>query len=352
MISRNFFKKINRVTILVTLFLIFVGGFVRSSGSGMGCPDWPKCFGFWIPPTSQSELPSNYAEQFVEGRLKKNERFAQLLDKVGKHELAQKVRNDVSIREHEPFNAVKTWIEYLNRLVGASLGILFLLTAISSIAYWQQHKRITVLSFINVFVVAYQAWLGAIVVSTNLLQWLVTAHMMLALVLLMILIYNHFKVSLLSYPKHLVHKKTTFLKWIGFSSVLILIVQIVIGTEVREALDVIAKSTAYAFRDTWVSKLGYVFFIHRDLALVITILNGFIVWQLRSYYAQIKMFNKLSILLIVIVFLQLVSGIILSYLGLPSLIQPMHLTLSFLLFSVQYYLLLNLSYTRVLVQKS
>ena len=189
--SETRFIRLNLITIAVTLLLILAGGIVRSTGSGMGCPDWPKCFDQYIPPTSVSQLPAGYKEKYVAESVAKNERFAKTLEKMGKGHLADSIRNDRSILQPETFNVAKTWTEYLNRLMGAITGFLLFGLAVLSFAYKGKAKRIIVLSVANLVIVGFQAWLGSIVVSTNLMPWVVTVHMLLALVILGILVYTY-----------------------------------------------------------------------------------------------------------------------------------------------------------------
>ena len=105
------FRKVAIGTVITVYLLILAGGIVRSTGSGMGCPDWPKCFGSWVPPTNVSQLPADY--QAIYG---------------------SKLKGEVV------FNVYKTWTEYINRLLGVLTGFLILGTLLSSIIYYKTNK--------------------------------------------------------------------------------------------------------------------------------------------------------------------------------------------------------------------
>lgn len=338
--SENRFISLNFITIVVTLLVILAGGIVRSTGSGMGCPDWPKCFDQYIPPTSVSELPANYKEKYVEGRIKKNERFAKYLESMGQNKLADSIRHDQSITLPEEFNAAKTWTEYINRLAGAALGLFLLLTAIASFAYRKTAKRIIILSFLNLVVVGYQAWLGSIVVSTNLTQWVVTLHMLLALLLLAILIYTYNYAKQLHQQPSVIMYRIAWLKGFLAFTILVSILQIIIGTEVREAIDIVAKSMQFLNRDSWVAKVGDMFVYHRDLAIFLAICNVIVYKMIIDRFNgkgwPLMAANYIMVTLIV----QVVTGILLTYFALPAYAQAIHILFSFLLFSLQYYLYL------------
>ena len=131
------FIRFNWAALLFIYLVIAAGSFVRITGSGMGCPDWPKCFGSWIPPTKVQELPSDYISVFMEKRAKKAEKFVNFLNAIGLKETAKLIQNDPTLYQEEPFNVVKTYTEYINRLLGAFAGLLTVFIFIWSLRYYR-----------------------------------------------------------------------------------------------------------------------------------------------------------------------------------------------------------------------
>jgi len=333
------FVRLNMITIVVTLLVVLAGGVVRSTGSGMGCPDWPKCFDQYIPPTDVSQLPVDYKEKYVAGRVAKNERFAKSLDKIGKKELADSIRNDASILQPEVFNVAKTWTEYLNRLVGAITGFFLLALFVYSFAYRKKAKRIIFLSLFNLVLVGFQAWLGSIVVSTNLLAWTVTVHMLLALVILAILVYTYNYTEQLNRDTIVIMSKVTGLKVLIFVAIAVTVLQIVLGTEVREAIDAISKSF-YSNRGTWINKVGENFVFHRDLAVLVAIINVVVYKIVMDRFGGKAKELLVGGSIMIVLIIQVVSGIILANFALPPYAQALHILFSSVLFTLQFYLYL------------
>jgi len=332
---------VSRLTVIAVYVLILVGGIVRSTGSGMGCPDWPKCFGSIIPPTSVDQLPSNYQEIFLEKRLAKNERFIASLEKLGFEETAEAIANDKSILIEEEFNATNTWIEYLNRLLGVVIGLLIILTVWKSLPLWKIDKKIPILSIGSLVLVLLIGWIGSIVVSTNLLPWIITVHMVLALVLVAILIvanhrsvvYSKSRVDNMDVPS-----KVEYLLIVGL---VLMSVQVILGTQVREQIDLVATDLGFMLRGEWVERVGLDFLIHRSFSLVLLAVHVlYFIWAFKftSRKTQISIWSQALIILII---LEIASGVGMAYFGIPAFLQPIHLLVGALIIGVQVILILQ-----------
>lgn len=328
-------SRASLATLIAVYFLILVGGIVRSTGSGMGCPDWPKCFGQWVPPTAVSELPSDYKEIYSEKRHNKNIRFAKYLTALGFEETADSILNDKSIREEADFNVTKTWTEYINRLIGVLIGLFIILTFLYSIPFLKSNKTIFFISLSTLVLVVFQGWIGSIVVSTNLVPWMVTIHMFIALIIVALLVYLVFQ----THNNWRLNKESgTMLPWLVVLCMIGVLVQIALGTQVRENIDVVAASLEYQQRASWVNQLGTTFLVHRSFSWLIVL--GHVVLAYIMFKRKLNS-RALGSLLIVIL-LSVFTGITLNYLGFPASIQPVHLLLGTVAFGLQFFLFLQL----------
>ena len=353
------FRSFGILTVVSVYLLILVGGIVRSTGSGMGCPDWPKCFGSWVPPTKASQLPANYKEVYTAQRVAKNQKLARTLQRMGFAQVAGSIFAHPTQYIETDFNPVKTWIEYLNRLLGALIGVFVLLTVGFAWPYWRQDRVIFWLALSSFLLTGVQGYLGSLVVSTNLLPVMVTIHMALALLIVALLLYA---IDRASTTRNVAETMSGTVEvqskgsgmgskeagvgiriWL-WSAILLTFWQIVLGTQVREQVDVVSAAAGYVGRETWVSQLGGVFNIHRTISAAVLLLNiyvGYELWQ----FAQ-PWLRKLVMATLGIVGIEIIVGIVLAAYALPAAAQPVHLTLATVLFGVQFLTLLAVGRTR------
>jgi cytochrome c oxidase assembly protein subunit 15 len=331
------FYKLSLSTLVAVYLLIMVGGVVRSTGSGMGCPDWPKCFGQWTPPTSVDQLPENYKEEYAAHRQKKNEKFAKYLTALGFQETANKILTDPSVREESDFNPVKTWIEYVNRLVGVVIGFLIFAVFIYSWRYRRVKFSITLIAFLCFILVGFQGWIGSIVVSTNLTPWVVTVHMFLAMVIVAMLVWLVHKSNIHQELVQQLKSPSILTNFLLAACMVVLLVQILLGTQVREAIDRVA--TEIYTREGWISAVGLDFIIHRSFSWAVLILHVILTVKLW----KMQRVNRFVLSLIMLILGTIFTGLGMAWFAVPPFLQPVHLTLATVTFGVQFLLLLRVN---------
>jgi cytochrome c oxidase assembly protein subunit 15 len=309
------FRRLTLNTVITLYILIMVGGVVRSTGAGMGCPDWPKCFGSWIPPTEVSQLPLNYKEIY-----------------------GAKLKGEVE------FNPVKTWIEYVNRLFGAFTGIMIFATLVASVPYLRSNRRsLFGYSFLAFIMVGLQGWLGSKVVSSELHPVMITVHMLLAVVIVFILIFLFIRSSYSVEKDGRQIRDRTFINRISFLVLLLSLLQIALGTQVREMMDEVIRAMGYESRFSWIEQLGVPFYIHRSFSILVLAGNVFWVRKINDSIEGTSRIKQMGKACLFILGLEIVTGIIMAYLGVPPFAQPVHLTLAIIMIGLQFmmWLLMN-----------
>ena len=280
------------IWMLVLIYLVILAGaLVRMTGSGMGCPDWPKCFGQYIPPTDISQLPDDY-----------------------------KTRFSVLGKEIADFSAFHTWVEYINRLLGVVLGFSILINLVYAFGKLKSDKLLFFLAFLQLIFVGFQGWLGAVVVATDLAPAKITVHMLMAILLIANALYMYHRLQ----QHTAIEVKSQSAYWL-IVALFLLILQIVFGTQVRESIDEIAKEMNQQGRETWIEQLPFIFKIHRSTSLIVL---ATLFFSARQLIFKPNLVGKHATLALALVITIVLSGVSMAYLGMPAIAQPIHLLIS------------------------
>ena len=322
------------ISIVIVYLVILAGGIVRMTGSGMGCPDWPKCFGFLIPPTERSQLEWKSNSEYNKNQIVIiDETLFYANDKFkSKNKFEMSNWSEYTKHDYSKFNVYHTWIEYINRLIGAIAGLSVLILFVNSLKFFKTKKIITGLSFLALIAIIFQAWLGKMVVDSNLMANTITVHMLMAIVLLFIL----FSILAISNPSKKRVRISRNISILVLISIVLLLIQIITGTEVRKFIDIKMELLNYTEKERWFENITSSFSFHRSFSWAIIIVNSLIYFYARKSGLKLKIIHIVNSL----IFFQISSGIIMYYFHFPFSSQPIHLLISTMIISIQFYFLL------------
>ena len=326
------FKFLTRLSLVLVYLVILAGATVRMTGSGMGCPDWPKCFGYYIPPVEQSQVlfQPNFKYKKGEMIIFNEEKLLVAKSNFSSSDFID-LKNWNTYEKHDYiiFNPLHTWIEYINRLIGAISGIPILLFTIISVVYFKKYKHLTFVSILTVICMGFQAWLGKTVVDSNLAPFKITFHMLMALLIIAFLIY-----LVNSSSKNTIKRNKIFTNFL-FVAIVLTLIQIVLGTQVRQFVDEQANLSYDKFQ--WFNEIPKVYEFHRTFSLVVIAVN----FGLFYLNKKLNLGNNYITYVIVLLFIEALSGVVMFYFDFPFGSQTIHLFIASLIFGFQFFILLQ-----------
>lgn len=320
----NYLRNIKRLA-LIELALIFLvilaGSVVRMTGSGMGCPDWPKCYGLIIPPTEEAQVlwQSNTAYNSGQMIIIDEAVFKATSDFVSGNSYNANNWEKYTKHDYAIFNPVHTWIEYINRLASTVAGVPMFLLFVYAWWNFRKNKSIALWSTLALVLLLLEAWLGKLVVDGNLIPNQITIHMFGALLVLVVLVViaEKTRTEASNYVPESVKTLLLLLAVLFF-------VQMLLGTQVREQIDAIYKEMNGQNRDQWIDMLDIKVLIHRSFSWTSLIMAGWIYYKSKKENFKV---DHIKTIILLILSLGL-TGALLYYLALPHFLQPLHLLIS------------------------
>jgi len=219
-------------------------------------------------------------------------------------------------------------VEYINRLIGALAGLACIIVFVFSFGYWKENKKLIFLSLFICFLMGFQAWLGKTVVDSVLNPFKITTHMLAALLIVAVQLYVIYSIS----KKQKTKTFNSEFKWVLVAALGLTLVQIIMGTQVRESVDTIVE--AGLPKEVWLQNPEGGFYLHRSFSILVLFTNLFLFWRNRELNLD---FNKMNWVMALLC-LEILSGITMFYFNFPLGSQTIHVVIATIIFGVQLYL--------------
>ena len=317
-------RRTARVAFVSAFLVVLAGSIVRMTGSGMGCPDWPQCFGLTIPPTHASQVHWQPDTEYGQGRMILERDSLWIAPARHLSGSSFDADRDTGLWTHYTrhdyahFDPFHTWVEFINRLLGAFAGLpALLLIGLSLIAgirhrlwkpLWPALGALLALGFV--------AWLGKKVVDGNLIPGSITWHMLGAIAILGLQLLTLRQAGA---PAPVVNARHRAWIWVAAG---ITLAQLVFGTQVREAVDHLVHGGIA--RAEWLEQLPAWWKGHR------TAFWGVLAAHLAWLWPGLKTgrTTRWEWTVIALLVAQFATGLAFGVLGMPAAAQPLHLVLA------------------------
>ena len=313
------FQKLAVAALVSVLLLMFVGAIVRVTGSGMGCPDWPTCWGCLIPPTSVEQVDFDKLP------------IAKFQSKAGRMGRDPSTITVQTLRQE--FNPRHVWTEFVNRLCSLPVGFFSLATFIA--AFWQRGKRPLVfwMAFGSLAVVLINAWMGARVVYSGLAPGVLTAHLALAMSLTGMLVYCAWRGTDTPWRIRMPAAPSRKLRIAVGVLLVSIVVEGILGSQIREMTDELAKSHLSAPRSSWIGQLegSWIYLIHRSFSWVV-FFSTIAAWVLTTRHRPSGA-GRVERVVLAIVAAQMLLGLVMARVHIYSWVQVLHVGLAAVLLS-------------------
>ena len=188
--DRNKYRKLVWITAFLTLDLIMFGSFTRLTDSGLGCPDWPGCYGHSNP-----------------------------------HAAMEPIRAAETALPSGPVTFAKAWIEMIHRYFAMAVGVLIITLMVLAWVKRKELKQSPWFATGVLLLVCVQGAFGAFTVTMKLQPVIVVTHLLLGMSLLAALIWLGSRND----PPHPVAPQAGALRWPARAALLLLVIQIFLG---------------------------------------------------------------------------------------------------------------------------